>query len=243
MATSRQTPEEAERGRFRVRVPTKNAKRSAGMATARQGGAPPPRPTGVPAEPTDTEEPDATDEVEQPTDILVPEYAIGVGLITREEYELVRHNYYTQSQWTLGLIGPVLFLWIVLGSRGLLAGGWQHVVFGAVIALAFVGGMDRLHNYHAQLQALIAGKLVAKLQAKEAAEAAAAAAKPPPGTPPPPTLKDVRSDIGELRELVERELQRTPVTIVTAGAPGAPAEPPDPEEPDSPTQRSPQGGR
>lgn len=153
-------------------------------------------------------------ELDVPTEILLPEYAIGVGLISRDEYDSIRRDYFTQTQWTLGLIIPLIMLWIALGIRPEPLPWWLHVVFLLLAGVALIGGMDRLHNYYAQLQSLIAGKYVAKLIAREAAEAAAAAAKQP-AAGGGPTLKDLRGDLAELKALIERELQRPPVTVVT----------------------------
>lgn len=163
------------------------------------------------------------------TEILLPEYAIGVGLITRDEYETIRRDYFTQTQWTLGLIIPLIMLWIAFVIRPEPLVLKLHVLFGLLIGAALIGGMDRLHNYNAQLQSLIAGKYVAKLMAREAAEAAAAAPKPPAASAAP-TLKDVRGDLAELKGLIERESQRPPITVVNnVPAPHThhePAEPP-----------------
>lgn len=168
-------------------------------------------------------------ELDVPTEILLPEYAIGVGLITREEYDSVRRDYFTQTQWTLGLIIPLIMLWIALAIRPEPLPWWLHFLFVLLIGVGLIGGMDRLHNYYAQLQSLIAGKYVAKLIAREAAEAAAAAQKPP-GAGAGPTLKDLRGDLAELKELIERELRRPPITVVNnVPAPHThdePAEPP-----------------
>jgi hypothetical protein len=152
-------------------------------------------------------------ELDVPTEILLPEYAIGVGLITREEYEGIRSDYFTQTQWTLGLIIPLLLLWAALAMRDESARWWVHAIFITLVGVAFVGGMDRLHNYYAQLQSLIAGKYVAKVMAREAAEAAAAAPKPPPAGASP-TLKDIRADLAALKDLIEKDIQKPPITVI-----------------------------
>ena len=88
--------------------------------------------------------------------IYHPEYAIGQGLITRDEYSHIRDEYFTQSQVSLGLILPLCLMAYAISRTPQL--GLQRITQGAigvVLAVLFVVGMDRWHKYESELQSLI----------------------------------------------------------------------------------------
>jgi hypothetical protein len=91
-----------------------------------------------------------------PPKVFHPEYAIGQGLITRDEYNRIQDEYFAQSQMSLGLILPVCVLAYALSkSQQLSLDIVSMRVLGAGLAVLFVVGMDRWHKFDSELQALI----------------------------------------------------------------------------------------
>lgn len=100
--------------------------------------------------------------------IYHPEYAIGQGLITRDEYSRIRDEYFTQSQVSLGLILPLCLMVYAISRTPQL--GVQRITQGAIgvaLAVLFVVGMDRWHKYESELQSLILSRWN-KVQAADA---------------------------------------------------------------------------
>lgn len=160
------------------------------------------------------EQPDDEDEgIEIPTKILLTEYAIGQGLISREEYGALRDQYFTQSQATLGLILPTIGIIVAINFGGSLdLDAWVSWLLGGLVLLALLSGLDRLHKYYSELQTLIVSRYVARVI--KAREEAAKDSKPKPKDPlAAVTLADVQKAIADLRTLVET-LPKAPITII-----------------------------
>jgi hypothetical protein len=94
--------------------------------------------------------------------ILQPEYAIGNGVISNDDYNKLKDEYFAQSELSLGLILPMML--IVLGLRLTPQVGLQGV-FWVAMCLALVPisgglfwvGMERRHKYRLELKLLILG--------------------------------------------------------------------------------------
>jgi hypothetical protein len=94
--------------------------------------------------------------------ILQPEYAIGMGVITRDDYNNEMNQYFAQSELSLGLIVPMIL--IVLGLRlipevGLNGGAWvaMCLALAPISGVLFVVGMERWQKYRMELKLLILG--------------------------------------------------------------------------------------
>ena len=140
-------------------------------------------PEFVPAKPRTPKKPEAKSETgdkPQPEPAPKPtpakyyqvEYAIGQGLITRDEYNTVRTQYFTQSQMSLGLIFPIILLLLAcyLTPRiGVAA--WCWPASGILILILLVIGMDRWHKFQSELQSLIDSRYQKNVAAAEKANA------------------------------------------------------------------------
>ena len=125
--------------------------------------------------------------------ILQPEYAIGQGLITRDDYNTLQNEYLAQSDLSVGLIVPLAFLLFALvmtPELGEWKGPWNLVGLGVTAVALMVLALDRRHKYRVELKSLILGNWVKKIEAAKAAEKAAkeaakeAAAKSAAPAPP-----------------------------------------------------------
>jgi hypothetical protein len=94
--------------------------------------------------------------------ILQPEYAIGMGIITRDDYNNQMNEYFAQSELSLGLIVPLIL--IVLGlvltpQVGLRNEAWvaMCVALAPISGVLFVLGMERWQKYRMELKLLILG--------------------------------------------------------------------------------------
>lgn len=121
--------------------------------------------------------------------ILQPSYAIGVGIITQDDYNNLKNNYFAQSELSVGLIIPLIV--IVLGLAlapqagirpvGLKSPGgmteWasSFAWFLTCAALAplstflFLVGTERYQKFRMELKLLILGNWKKQLNAKKAA--------------------------------------------------------------------------
>jgi type II secretory pathway pseudopilin PulG len=108
--------------------------------------------------------------------ILQPQYAIGQGLITRDDFDTLRNEYLAQSDLSVGLIVPVAFLLFALAVTPQLGdwrSPWLIVGLGVATAALTILAVDRRHKYTVELQSLILGSWVKKTEAAKAAEKAA----------------------------------------------------------------------
>jgi hypothetical protein len=132
--------------------------------------------------------------------MLQPEYAIGQGLITRDDYNALQNEYLAQSDLSVGLVVPLAFLLFALAMTPQLGewnSPWLLRGLGVMTAVLVILGLDRRHKYRVELQSLILGSWVKKTEAAKAAkEAANKVAKEasdsqawPASPPPPPKLK------------------------------------------------------
>ena len=148
--------------------------------------------------------------------LLYPEYAIGQQLITRAEYDDIRNSYYVQGQAACGLFIPLIGLSIAsVGSDQVSVPWYVKVLVPLFAVLALVGGLDRLHKYQSELQALIVGRFERKKQ--EARDA-----KKPP-VPAEPTLLAELAKLQKAFEELQREIKSLPQSPVTVNNfPGMP---------------------
>jgi hypothetical protein len=142
--------------------------------------------------------------------ILQPPYAIGMNLISRDDYNTLKNEYFSQSELSLGLILPMVL--IVLGlvltpQLGLAPPGWpkdpamlhelQFWLRGlawtfmclAMVRLSeamFLIGMERYHKFRLEVKLLILGNWQKQQDAKKAkGSSGSSAGKPPSKTTPP----------------------------------------------------------
>jgi hypothetical protein len=136
--------------------------------------------------------------------IRQPEYAIGQGLITRDEYKGIRDEYYTQSLISTGLVLPVMLLTFgfeVTPQLGLGGSKWYQLVLWVFLVLMesalIMVGADRRNKFEVELETRIAGQYLKNCEA---------AKKPADdSTPKPPTLI----------ELIQAELKKAKIVEKT----------------------------
>jgi hypothetical protein len=107
--------------------------------------------------------------------ILQPEYAIGMNIITRDDYNSQMNEYFAQSELSLGTIIPLIL--IVLGlvltpQVGLNDGAWvmMCVALAPISGVLFFIGMERWQKYRMELKLLILGNWERLQDAKEQAK-------------------------------------------------------------------------
>lgn len=133
-----------------------------------------------------------------------PEYAIGQGLITRDEYNGIRDEYYTQSLISSGLVLPVMLLvfgFEVTPQLGLGGSKWYQLVLWVFLVLMetalIMVGADRRNKFEVELETRIAAQYLKNCEA---------AKKPADdSTPKPPTLI----------ELIQTELKKAKIVEKT----------------------------
>jgi hypothetical protein len=118
---------------------------------------------------------------EEQRKILQPEYAIGSGVISRDDYNKLKDEFFAQSELSLGLIVPIVL--IVLGVKltpqlNLAGIYWVFmcVALVPIVAVLFWVGMERRNKFRLELSLLILGNWQ-KLQDKKEADKKAAAEK------------------------------------------------------------------
>jgi hypothetical protein len=143
-----------------------------------------------------------------------PEYAIAQKLITREEYDGLRNQYYAQSQVGFGIALSLAVLAFVLWTAEPKVGYGIGAYVVVLMVVAFLAGVDRQHKYYSELQLLIYGRYRAALKA--AADAAEAAKKKEEESKRQPTvqatLAELTTKVAALQDLVEKRLT-APVNI------------------------------
>jgi hypothetical protein len=107
--------------------------------------------------------------------ILEPEYAIGQGLISREEYNDFRNTYLAQSELSLGLILPLLLIVFGVAIKLENVGSklWIPLFIVGATWFLFVIAMERRQKYRIELKLL----LVSRWDKQTAADKAAREAK------------------------------------------------------------------
>lgn len=111
-----------------------------------------------------------------PSAVLEPEYAVGKGLITQDEFDAVKNEFFAQSELSVGLILPLICLasaisfWLTLWERIGLSG---FVAF--LSCLLYLVAVDRRFQYRFELKILILGRWD---KAKEAAKGSSGSSKP-----------------------------------------------------------------
>lgn len=111
-----------------------------------------------------------------PSAVLEPEYAVGKGLITQDEFDAMKNEFFAQSELTAGLIIPLICLasalsyWLTPLVRILLA---VFVALGS--CLLYLVAVERRFQYRFELKILILGRWD---KAKEAAKDSSSNSKP-----------------------------------------------------------------
>jgi hypothetical protein len=121
--------------------------------------------------------------------ISQPEYAIGQGLLSRDDYNSIKDEYYGQSQISIGLIPPVAFLTFAILATpqvGLRSGWPVWTTLALVQALLLYVGVDRRHKFETTVESLIASQFLKTCEAKQKKPT------PPPG--PQSKLNDLIKD-------------------------------------------------
>ena len=141
---------------------------------------------------------------------LESEYAVGKGLISREDLTSFRNQYLSQSQLSLGLIPALLFLiFALLVDVPDLADYWPALLLiGAMSGSLFFLAIERRHKYRTDLKLQLLGRIQKLLEADQAAKDAkkSAADKTTPASPDP-----VRKAIQE--ELKNLQLEVKPLVV------------------------------
>ena len=107
---------------------------------------------------------------EMPPDlVLEPEYAVGTGLITQDEFNAIKNDYFSQSELSAGLILPLILL-AFAGSHSYWSLGWQRIIVALFVGVAsfllYLVAVERRFQYRFELKILILGRWD---KAKEAA--------------------------------------------------------------------------
>lgn len=119
--------------------------------------------------------------------VLQPEYAIGMQIISRDDYTDEMNEYFAQSELSLGLIVPLILvvLGLVLTPQIGLKGLWWVVMCSALMPISgmlFFIGMERWQKYRMELKLLILGNWerlqAAKQQTKPSNGGSAGSSKP-----------------------------------------------------------------
>jgi hypothetical protein len=116
-----------------------------------------------------------TIQYEVPYYVLDPQYAIGMGIISQQEYSSLRDEYYTQARTLTGIAIPLIGLMLYMGfGTDQSWGVFPYFVISFVTVCGMVAGLDRLHKFYSELQMLIIGHYLAKKMADEKAASQAA---------------------------------------------------------------------
>ena len=103
-----------------------------------------------------------------PSSVLEPEYAVGVGLITADEFNAIRNEFLSQSDLSIGMVAPLIFLAFAL-SIWLTA--WQRIGVASVVLLASIAlysmAVERRFQYRYELRILILGRWDKAQEAKK----------------------------------------------------------------------------
>jgi hypothetical protein len=119
--------------------------------------------------------------------IRQPEFAIGQGLLSRDEYNSIRDEYYAQSLISVGLVLPVMLLTFAIvvtpqlglgGDRGPKLFIWLFLVLTET-ALIMIGA-DRRNKFEVEVETRISGQFLKTCEA--AKKTATDPAKPPSTT-------------------------------------------------------------
>jgi hypothetical protein len=110
--------------------------------------------------------------------VLEPEYAIGQGLISRDEYNDFRNTYLAQSELSLGLIFPLLLIIfaIAINSEDVWSKLWVPAFIVAGTFFMFVIAMERRQKYRIELKLLLVSRWDKQAAADKAAKDAKAKA-------------------------------------------------------------------
>jgi len=163
---------------------------------------------------------------EMPPDVVLePEYAVGTGLITQDEFNAIKNDYFSQSELSAGLIVPLILL-AFAGSNSHWSLWWQRIVVALIVGVVsfflYLVAVERRFQYRFELKILILGRWD---KAKEAA------AKP---DNPKPDITQTRQTV---EEKVNIAVELKPLTVdLRTGATNVTPAPP------TPSLSSPSGG-
>jgi hypothetical protein len=140
--------------------------------------------------------------------ISQPEYAIGQGLLTRDDYNAIQDQYYGQTQISFGLILPLAFLtFAILATPQLgLTGLWvvcAALALAVVQALLLSVGTDRRNKFETEVESHIASQFLKTCEANQ---------KPASPAPKPDLADQIRKVLRE--ELPKLEIADTKLKIV-----------------------------
>lgn len=94
-----------------------------------------------------------------PSAVLEPEYAVGKGLITQDEYNAMKNEFFAQSELSVGLILPLILLSAALSYWTEL---WEQIVLGVAVgaacSLLYLVGVERRFQYRFELKIMILGR-------------------------------------------------------------------------------------
>ncbi len=109
-----------------------------------------------------------------------PEYAIGLGILSKADYDALVTTYQTKSTLVVGLTLPMLLLTAILLIRigGYYQGyaaspnsiDWWYIVLGLLEAALFIAAADLKHKFEMSMQAAIAAAYAKMIEAKKEAD-------------------------------------------------------------------------
>jgi len=94
-----------------------------------------------------------------PSAVLEPEYAVGKGLITQDEFNAMKNEFFAQSELSVGLIMPLILLASALSYWML---PWERIVLafalGVTCGALYMVGLERRFQYRFELKIMILGR-------------------------------------------------------------------------------------
>jgi hypothetical protein len=174
--------------------------------------------------------------------ISQPEYAIGQGILSQDDYNSIKDTYYGQSQISIGLILPVAFLtFAILATPQLgLKSGWT-VWPGLALAqgLLLWVGADRKHKFETTVESFISSRFLNTCNAKKDA-AKTKAATPAEGSKQRKLVRDELKSLLKGAKIGDSRLE----IILPPDDPAAnePTQPPG-TPPATPPEQSPAGAQ
>jgi hypothetical protein len=134
---------------------------------------------------------------EQLQKILQPSYAIGMGVISNDDYAKLKNEYYAQCELSLGLIIPMILivlglaltpqLWLGPGMGKFLPWFLLCGAMAPISTVLFLVGAERYHKYRMELKLLILGNWQKLQDAKAKAASNGTGTKKTPPAPASPS--------------------------------------------------------
>jgi hypothetical protein len=154
------------------------------------------------------------------TRFLNPEFAIGQGLLTREEYVSFRNGYLAQSELTVGMIFPlalIIFACAVNPQMQVRSNPWVLVFLILATAALVVLAVERRQKYKIELATLLLGRWEKQAKADKDAKQAKKEADAKSKSDDTAADKKMRKVFKEELEKLRQELKPIVVEVHTTG--------------------------